>query len=253
MTLSAPEPPTVPAPPRGPAGHGVRQVKQQRSLQKQQALLAAGHRLLKTHDLASLSVAQVAASAGVAVGSFYARFDDKNAWFAELCRSAGHTAFHELSELLTSPAMRRARPPRQVALLMDWLVQVHRDHQGTFRAAVSDPARTHLYWGPLMRLCHRVVEQVYAVLAPQLSGLSPALRRRRVAFAFQMVFSTLVNAVLHDGGPVRLHDPALARELARSFMAAVGVGLHATAAAATTAAAAAVKPRAAKRVKAPAA
>jgi hypothetical protein len=43
-----------------------------------------------------------------------------------------------------------------------------------------------------------------------------------VAFAFQMVFSTLVNAVLHDGGPLRLHDAALARELARAFVAIVG-------------------------------
>lgn len=200
---------------------GVRQAKQQRSQAKQQALLAAGHALLKTQDLPSLSVAQVAAAAGVAVGSFYSRFEDKNAWFAELCREAGATALAELQALLASAPMARADGPGQVALLMDWLVQVHRTHQGIFRAAVSDPARTQRYWGPLSLLLAQVVDQVCARLA--LPGAASAAQRRRVDFAFQVVFSTLVNAVLHDAGPVRLNDAALAPELARVFLAAVAV------------------------------
>jgi len=109
-----------------------------------------------------------------------------------------------------------------VSLLMHWGVQVHRDHQGIFRAAVSDPARTRLYWAPLMRLCARVDPLVYALLAPDLHAEPAGLRQMRVSFAFQMVFSTLVNAVVHDAGPVRLHDPALAPELARSCQATVG-------------------------------
>ncbi len=224
--------PAAPAPGRPRRASGVRAAKQQRSQRKHQALLAAGRALLATHDLPSLSVAQVAAAAGVAVGSFYTRFDDKNAWFAELCREAGAAAFDDLQQLLASAAMQRAGAARQVALLMQWLVQVHRAHQGIFRAAVSDPARTHLYWGPLMRLCDEVVDLVYARLGPELAGVPPSQRRRRVGFAFQMVFSTLVNAVLHDGGPVRLHDAALARELARSFLALVGVPARVRAAAA---------------------
>lgn len=214
----------VAAPPLPAAG--VRVAKQQRSALKHQALLAAGRQLLAEQDLPSLSVAQVAAAAGVAVGSFYTRFEDKNAWFAELCREAGAAAFADLQRLLGSAAMQRAATPRQVLLLMQWLVQVHRDHQGIFRAAVSDPSRTHLYWVPLMRLCDEVVDLVYARLGSE-TGQAAAGRgqaRARVAFAFQMVFSTLVNAVLHDGGPLRLHDAALARELARAFIAVAGLG-----------------------------
>jgi AcrR family transcriptional regulator len=203
-------------------GRGVRQAKQQRSLQKQRALLAAGRDLLKSHDLPALSVAQVAAAGGVAVGSFYARFEDKDAWFAELSRESALTAFAELEQLLASPALHGATAAGKVSLLMHWLVQVHRDHQGIFRAAVSDPARTQLYWTPLMRLCARVDRLVYGLLAPDLHAVPARLTQARVSFAFQMVFSTLVNAVLHDAGPVRLHDPALAPELARSFLASVG-------------------------------
>lgn len=207
-----------------PPADGVRAAKQARSLHKQQALLAAGRELLKTHDLPALTVAQVAAAAGVAVGSFYARFEDKNAWFAALAREAALAAFDELQRLLASAAMRRAAPARKVALLMAWLVQVHRDHQAIFRASVSDPARTELYWGPFKRMCAQVDELVYALLAPDLPAVPAAALRRQVSFAFQMVFATLAHAVLHDFGPVQLHDAALARELARVFLAAVGAG-----------------------------
>ena len=209
---------------------GVRHVKQQRSLQTQQALLAAGRELLKTHDLPALTVAQVAAAAGVAVGSFYSRFDDKNTWFAELARQAAMAAVADLQQVLASNAMRRAAPARKVALLMQWLVQVHRDHQGIFRASVSDPARTQLYWVPLTRLCAEVDDLVYALLAPELQAAPGSAKpqtlhkadRKHMAFALQMVFGTLVHAVLHDGGPVRLQDPTLAAALARNYLAAVG-------------------------------
>ena len=227
-----------PAPTTAASPPGVRHAKQQRSLQTQQALLTAGRELLKTHDLQALTVAQVAAAAGVAVGSFYSRFDDKNAWFAELARQAALAAVVDLQQLLASSTMRRAAPARKVALLMQWLVQVHRDHQGIFRASVSDPVRTHLYWVPLSRLCAQVDDLVYAMLAPDLppvtgcaapqtprkSGNTSGRQssRKHMAFALQMVFGTLVHAVLHDAGPVRLQDPTLAAALAHNFLTAVG-------------------------------
>ena len=62
--------------------------------------------MLKTHDLPGLSVAQVAAAAGVAVGSFCSRFDDKNALFAELARQAALAAVADLQHLLGASAMR---------------------------------------------------------------------------------------------------------------------------------------------------
>lgn len=203
------------------AAHGVRAARQQRSLHKQQALLAAGRQLLQAQDLPSLTVAQVAAAAGVAVGSFYARFDDKNAWFAELARQAALAAFDDLQRLLSSAAMARAALPRRTALLMAWLVQVHRDHQGLFRAAVSDPARTQGYWVPFTRLRAQVVDQVATQWAADLATLPARGRRARLDFAFQVVFGTLAQAALHDAGPLKLADPALPRELARVFLAAL--------------------------------
>lgn len=75
---------------------------------------------------------------------------------------------------------------------------------------------------------------VYALLAPDLPAGPGSARpanlhrprrkpnRKPMGFALQMVFGTLVNAVLHDGGPVRLQDPTLAAALARNFLASAG-------------------------------
>ena len=72
--------------------NGVRAAKQSRSLLKHQALLEAGRRLLDAQDLGALSVAQLTRDAGMSVGSFYSRFEDKDAWFAELLRVTGEQA-----------------------------------------------------------------------------------------------------------------------------------------------------------------
>ena len=89
--------------PKTPAA-GVHAAKQSRSQLKHQALLQAGRRLLHTQDLGTLSVAQLTRDAGMAVGSFYSRFEDKDAWFAELLRVTGEQAYLAdipFSEVLT--------------------------------------------------------------------------------------------------------------------------------------------------------
>ena len=49
----------------------------------------------------------------------------------------------------------------------------------------------------------------------------PAQRRLRVRIALQLVFGTLVNAVLHNPGPIGLHDKRMETELSRVFLATV--------------------------------
>ena len=46
-------------------------------------------------------------------------------------------------------------------------------------------------------------------------------RRLRVGIALQLVYGTLVNAVLHDPGPIALGDARMEKELTRVFLGAV--------------------------------
>jgi AcrR family transcriptional regulator len=213
---SAARPPPAPHP-------GVHVAKQARSRAKQRALLQAGRRLLATHELAALSVAQIAAEAGVAVGTFYTRFSDKDAWFAELLHEVGDEVVADMQALLDSERWARAGAARRVDLIVRHLVDVHRRHRGLMRAALGDDAQASRFRLPLHGYALRIADAVHAALAEHLPGVPPARRRERIGIALQLVFGVLVNAVLRDPGPLRLDDPRLPRELADAFRAAARV------------------------------
>lgn len=204
-----------------PTPRGVHVAKQARSRLKQEALLQAGRRLLGEQDLATLSVARLTRDARMSVGSFYSRFADKEAWFAELLRLSGDEVLEAAQALLASPRWTRAPVQRKVALVVQQLVAVHREHRGILRAALADNARTARFGVPLHAYGERLADAVHAALAPHLVGVPPAQRRRRVGIALQLVYGMLVNAVLRDPGPIRLDDPRMARELTEVFLSVV--------------------------------
>lgn len=207
-----------------PLASGVRAAKQSRSQLKHQALLEAGRRLLEAHDLSTLSVAQLTRDAGMSVGSFYSRFEDKDAWFAELLRLTGEQTLQDTQALLLSRRFARAGDARKAVLIVRHVVAIHRQHRGIFRAAHADPARSKLYWPQLHAYGQRIAEAVYQALAERLLQVPPAQRRLRVGIALQLVFGTLVNAVLHNPGPIGLHDKRMEHELSRVFADTLHLG-----------------------------
>jgi AcrR family transcriptional regulator len=197
---------------------GVHLAKQARSHRKHVALLQAGRRLLDTQDLASLSVAQLTRDAGMAVGSFYSRFADKDAWFAELLRSTGEAVLLDTTALLRSPRWQRAGDARKVELIVLHIVDIHRQHRGIFRAALGDATRSASHSVPLHAFGRQLATAVYQALAARMHKVPLTQRRLRVGIALQIVYGTLVNAVLRDPGPIALDDPRLERELTRVFL-----------------------------------
>jgi AcrR family transcriptional regulator len=205
------------------APRGVRVARQARSRAKHLALVQAGRRLLATQPLDALSVAQIAREAGIAVGSFYTRYDDKDAWFAEVLQVVGDEVLADVQALLGSSRWARAPAARKVELIVRHLVDVHRAHRGLMRAALGDPARASRFASPLHGYGQRIADAVHAALVGEMSAVPPAQRRLRVGIALQIVYGVLVNAVLRDPGPLALDDARLPRELAAAFLAAARV------------------------------
>ncbi len=150
---------------------GVRSAKQARSQRKHEALLQAGRRLLDAQDLAALSVAQLTRDAGMSVGSFYSRFDDKNAWFGELLRVTGDAVLADTQALLDSARWQRAGDARKVALIVRHIVDVHRQHRGIFRSALSDAARSARFWAPMHLYGRRLADAVHQALQAQMHNV----------------------------------------------------------------------------------
>lgn len=206
------------------AARGVHAAKQSRSRAKHEALLQAGRRLLLTQDLGSLSVAQLTDAAGMSVGSFYSRFEDKDAWFAELVRVTGEQVLLDTQQLLGSARWRQAGDERKVMLILRHVADVHRTHRGIFRAAYFDFAHSQLHWPQLHAYARGVADAVHQALHEHMPQVPPTQRRLRVGIALQIVFGTLAHAVLHDPGPIALDDKRLEKELSQVFLACVRLG-----------------------------
>ncbi|MDP3135840.1 MAG: TetR/AcrR family transcriptional regulator [Burkholderiaceae bacterium] len=188
-------------------------TRQERSLRTAMNLLESGRTLLLDRSLEELSVESVCKHAGATVGSFYARFDNKHAFFVTLQRiqsirsRAVHAAF---------VARHAGGDTALEALCEDMVsatVEIFRSNLGVIRASLQHAGEG--MWNMFKADGDRYREVLAAGMAPHLRHLTPAQRRLRVLFAFQVVAGTLVHAALNNPGPLSVDDKALVPELVR--------------------------------------
>jgi AcrR family transcriptional regulator len=188
---------------------------QARSQATREALLATGRALLAQRELDSIGIADIAAAAGLSVGSFYGRFQDKEAYFEEL-QTQVTQAWREQAQQLLAELVRLTSPPACVVMRACALtVQLMRTDSGFLRSALKHASTHPTSWTPIKQVAQEMVDSLVNNLAPLLTHLRPEQRAARIRFGMQLVYGTCLNAVLHDPGPLALHDPRLARELAR--------------------------------------
>lgn len=192
---------------------GVLPARQSRSRAKQAALITTGMRLLESRDFQSLSIAELAAATGFSVGSFYARFEDKDAFFSAIQATALAQVLARSQDLLASERWQRAPAYDVLAAFVGFFAGMVRRHHGFIRATLKHESTRPGVWTPFRACGTAMVAQLTLVLAPKLTRIAPGQREARVGFAIQILYGTLINAVLHDPGPLGLHDEALADEL----------------------------------------
>src|SRR5882724_9664366 len=158
---------------------GVLPTQQRRSQETTVALLEAAAVMLRERSLDELSIEDLCKRVGVTIGAFYGRFESKDAFFSALMSLAARKAL------------------------------------AAVRAAVAD--EDNLGTG-LQEACRRVVEVAVDVATPLLLARMgrgrTAAKTRSIGFAFQMMFGTLVNAVLHKPKLVSLDEPEMVDRLA---------------------------------------
>ena len=81
-----------------------------------------------------------------------------------------------------------------------------------------------MFGAPVHAYGVRIADAVHDALAGQMRRVPAAQRRLRLGIALQLVYGTLVNAVLRDPGPIRLDDARMERELTRVFLGTVRLG-----------------------------
>jgi AcrR family transcriptional regulator len=193
---------------------GVTPSRQKRSRETTLALLQAGAALLKTRSLAELSIEALCAEVGATVGAFYSRFESKEAYFNTLIALAARDGEYRLSELSRTIVRKEIGLDDLCRAIVTGIVGWIRTHEGVMRAALQHDGTHPGKWTTFKGLARATTSRMNPLLLPAMGKGRTAAKTRTIAFGFQVVLGTLVNAILNDPGPLSIHDKEMEKRLA---------------------------------------
>ncbi len=179
--------------------------KQKRSRARRAAMIEAGERLLMQRDFDDISVADVTASVGYSTGSFYSGFPDKAAFFVAVQRSVNKKLKAKVDHATREDAVAGLSAADRMALTVDLTLDYFRERRGVIASALRHESRMNDAWAPHRASAQHIADSMIQGLSQQDSG--------RLSVAIQMAFGTMVNALLHDPGPLRLEDAKFGEEI----------------------------------------
>lgn len=195
---------------------GVARSRQKRSRETTLALLQAGAEMLRTRSLGELSIEALCARVGVTVGAFYSRFESKEAYFNALMALAARDGERRLAEM--------RGPAKDVGLgklchvIVAGIVGWIRQHEGVMRAALQHDDTRPDKWNTFKSLARSTTARAVPLLLPAMGKGRQAAKTRTIAFGFQVVLGTIVNAILNDPGPLSLRDKEMETRLADTLV-----------------------------------
>lgn len=198
---------------------GVRPALQQRSRATRDRLLAAGKRLLEETDLDGVSIADIAAAADCSVGAFYTRFENKDAYFRALVTdmlAQERSALDALHDGVVDANL--------IEAIVANAVGSFRRNAGLLRSALRKGMEDPSYWEPIRRHGQVAADLVVGRLSKMARRPLGPEEESRTRFAFQVLYGTLVNALLHQPLPLLLENERLENELSRVFRLTIGPG-----------------------------
>lgn len=198
---------------------GVRPALQQRSRATRDRLLAAGKRLLEETDLDGVSIADIAAAADCSVGAFYTRFENKDAYFRALVTdmlAQERSALDALHDSVVDANL--------IEAIVANAVGSFRRNAGLLRSALRKGMEDPSYWEPIRRHGQVAADLVVGRLSKMARRPLGPEEESRTRFAFQVLYGTLVNALLHQPLPLLLENERLENELSRVFRLTIGPG-----------------------------
>jgi hypothetical protein len=151
----------------------------------------------------------------VTVGSFYGRFESKDAYFSVLIGLAARDGRDMLALMTANDDLNGASLDRLCDVLVERVIGWMRRHEGVLRAALQRSETAPARWPPFKSLARAMSEATVPLFLRAMGRRRSAAAARDIGFGLQVVLGTLVNAILNDPGPVLLRDPEMISRLSR--------------------------------------
>ena len=211
----------------GPARelHWVRPPRQARSQETLDRILDAAEALVAEKGFEDATVAEVVRRADSSVGSFYARFRDKDGLLYALYERYLEQATATADAALDPARWEGADIAEILGAVVRFLVSIYRERHGLIRAFV---VRNHLdpeFRARQERLSHYVSGKLSRLLLARTVEIRHPEPARAAAFGLTMVVSAIESVVFFGelrSDVLALSDDDLAGELVRAFLAYLG-------------------------------
>lgn len=193
---------------------GILPTRQRRSQETTVALLEGAAAMLRVRSLDELSIEDLCHRVGVTIGAFYGRFESKDAFFNALMSLAARRALAAVRAAVADEDNPGAGLEEACRRVVEVAVDVVRRNIGVVRAASQYESIYPERWGTIRATGSAMVELATPLLLARMGRGQRAAKTRSIGFAFQMMFGTLVNAVLHKPKLVSLDAPEMVDRLA---------------------------------------
>ena len=192
---------------------GILPTQQRRSQETTVALLEAAAVMLSERSLDELSIEDLCKRVGVTIGAFYGRFESKDAFFSALMSLAARRALAALCAAVADENNLGTGLEAACRSIVEVAVDVVRRNVGVVRAASQYESVFPERWGTVRATGSAMVALAMPLLLARMGRGRVAAKERSIGFAFQMMFGTLINAVLHQPKLVSLDEPEMVDRL----------------------------------------
>ena len=192
---------------------GILPTQQRRSQETTVALLEAAAVMLHERSLDELSIEDLCKRVGVTIGAFYGRFESKDAFFTALMSLAVSRALAAVRAAVADEDNPGTDLEQACRRVVEVAVEVVRRNVGVVRASQYESIHPER-WGTVRATGSAMVDLATPLLLARMGRGRSAAKIRSIGFAFQMMFGTLCNAVLHKPKLVSLDEPEMVDRLA---------------------------------------
>ena len=176
-------------------------AQQARSRRTRRVLLDAGFRLLEEEGPEALTIAAVSSRAGVAPGTVYRRFGDKEGLLRELQQEFTTGLRDEVGQRMAGAALPADAPPHAaVGVAVRALADTFRAHEPLLRVFVILGMREERVLEMGARASHEGGRLFHDLLLRYAGAFTSADPEHAIDVAYRLAYSTFLHRVLHGDG-----------------------------------------------------
>jgi len=200
----------------------TRPAYQNRSREQRDRLLKAGERAFAASGFWQTHITDIAKRAGCSVGSFYRRFEDKEAFFLALQSDMAGHAEANIAKFFEDPEREGEALDELIVRLARNTARTMRGIEGYYRALFELSLRGQNVWPPMRRV--EAIEAEFLVRLLRVRGvpMDDGIQKR-AHLAIRMMHGQIISAMLHGPGPWAAEDPALHEELGLMLIRYLGI------------------------------